>query len=209
MHNSPKPTREQFDAYQAMFAYFNRELFGGSLPQVVLNFSRHARSLGFFAPQRWERRGAADERSHEISLNPDTLTARDPRDVASTLVHEMVHLWQEVAGTPARRGYHNREWAEKMERVGLMPSNTGTPGGQRVGQRMTHYIIEGGAFALAFAKMPERALLPWQSGASSLVKPKMDPSKAKYTCPGCACNVWGKAGLSLICGACVRPYAQV
>jgi hypothetical protein len=40
-----------------------------------------------------------------------------------------------------RGGYHDRVWGAKMEEVGLMPSNTGLPGGKKNGQQMTHYII--------------------------------------------------------------------
>jgi len=35
-----------------------------------------------------------------------------------------------------------------MESIGLMPSDTGEPGGKRTGQRMSDYPIEGGAFYL-------------------------------------------------------------
>ncbi len=51
--NSTDPTNAQFAAYRAMWAYFNTVLFGGALGDVILNFSRLARSLGFFAPERW------------------------------------------------------------------------------------------------------------------------------------------------------------
>ena len=37
-------------------------------------------------------------------------------------------------------GYHNAEWASKMESVGLVPSTTGAPGGARVGQAVSHYV---------------------------------------------------------------------
>jgi hypothetical protein len=61
-------------------------------------------------------------------------------------VHEMVHHWQAHRGDPRRGRYHNHEWADRMEARGLMPSHTGEPGGRRVGQRVTHYIIAGGRF---------------------------------------------------------------
>jgi hypothetical protein len=48
-----------------------------------------------------------------------------------------------------RGGYHDRVWGAKMEEVGLMPSNTGLPGGKKNGQQMTHYIIRGGRFQKA------------------------------------------------------------
>ena len=204
-----EPTREQFDAYRGMFDYFNQALFTGEPPAVVLNFSRHARTNGFFAPERWEHR-SGEGRTHEISLNPDTLGERDPRAVASTLVHEMVHLWQHVHDPPPRKGYHDHAWASKMDSVGLVPSSTGAPGGRRVGQRMTHYVEEGGRFAQAFDVMPEALLLPWRSapiGPGRGAEPKKrDPSKVKYACPGCCTNAWGKVGLNLICGDCGETF---
>src|SRR5437879_6486185 len=155
VRSKPRPTPEQIRAYQTMYDHFNGTLFKGALPDVILNFSRRARSRGFFAPRRWCKYENASI-THEISLNPD-LRDRDPREVASTLVHEMLHLWQMEYGSPSRAGYHNSEWADKMESIGLMPSRTGEPGGKRVGQSMTHFIIEGGLFAQVYQRLPESA----------------------------------------------------
>lgn len=197
------PTDAQFAAFRAMYDYFNARLFDGALQPVLLNFSRKANTLGFFAPLRWERAGEA---THEISLNPAYLKLRDPRETASTLVHEQAHCWQQQYGTPGRRGYHNEEWAAKMEAVGLMPSSTAAPGGKRVGYKVSHYIIEGGPFAVAYAEMPTEYLLPWQcgevtAGARGTARPRK-ASKVKFTCLGCEANAWGRPGLSLVCGDC-------
>jgi hypothetical protein len=205
------PTEAQFSAFRSMFDYFNVALFGGALPSVFLNFSRAANTLGFFAPLRWEREG---ETKHEISLNPAYLKLRDPRQVASTLVHEMVHHWQQEFGKPGRGGYHNAEWANKMEAVGLMPSTTAAPGGKRTGDKCSHYIIEGGAFARAYDAMPAEYLLPWvcgeANGAAAVGKKKpRTPSKVKFTCPECEANAWGCPNLALICGVCEEPMVAV
>lgn len=216
-----KPTRKPaakeavtdslFAAYKAMYDHFNQALFGGKLLPVVLNFSRHANSRGFFAPERWE---AGDAVTHEISLNPTYLMSCGARETASTLVHEMVHCWQQEHGTPGRKGYHNEQWAKKMDEVGLAPSHTGAPGGKRTGYQMTHYIVEGGAFAEAFEAMPKGCRLPWLcserkgivEGAAGTdddgAEPKKPSSKVKFTCPTCRCNAWGKPSLKLICGEC-------
>ncbi len=61
-----------------------------------------------------------------------TLFADSLPDTLSTLVHEMCHVWQHH--TPAKKcrgGYHDRVWGAKMEEIGLMPSNTGLPGGKK------------------------------------------------------------------------------
>jgi hypothetical protein len=193
------PTRSQFGAYCAAYDYFNHALFDGKLRRCMLNFSRKTRRvLGFFAPQRWEHSGV---RAHEISLNPDLLY-RPTLDVMSTLCHEMAHGWQEEFGQPSRSGYHNAEWARKMEEIGLMPSHTGKPRGRRTGQQMSHYVIEGGAFQQAFQSMPCEHLLPWQSGCIAESR-RGDRNKVTYLCPGgCGAKVWGRPHLSIACGVC-------
>src|SRR6516225_9588180 len=104
------------------------------------------------AHEKFSHRTGNEARS-EIALNPATFRGRTDREIASTLLHEMVHLWQYYFGKPPRKGYHNREWGDKMESLGLMPSEDGQPGGKRTGQRVTHYIIEGGPFACEWAKL--------------------------------------------------------
>jgi hypothetical protein len=211
--NSTDPTNAQFAAYRAMWAYFNTVLFGGALGDVILNFSRLARSLGFFAPERW--RDAGDQVTHEISLNPAHLKRDNAKDAASTLVHEMAHLFRHGQPNPPRNGYHDRQWADKMESLGLMPSSTAAPGGARVGYRMSHYIIPGGAFERAFEQMPPACQLPWTCGIDDEARGKGGDKKAKkakkeaarkvkvkYSCPDCELNVWGRAGLHLRCEDC-------
>jgi hypothetical protein len=48
-----------------------------------------------------------------------------------------------------RRNYHNKEWAVKMREVGLIPTDTGQPGGKDTGQKVTHVIEPGGRFEQA------------------------------------------------------------
>jgi len=95
-----------------------------------------------------------------------------------------------------------------MDELGLTPSSTGAPGGDRVGYRMSHYIVEGGSFARTFDAMPREHILPWtcwEPQGTGKGKPKPRPSKLKYTCPSCAANAWGKPGLLLRCGQCDEP----
>lgn len=198
------PTKTQFTAYEQMFQYFNQRLFSGRLPVCLLTFSRRAKARGFFAPKRWQHDYSANKVRHEISLDPESLRTREPIDVASTLVHEMVHLWQQESGNPSRSGYHNAEWAEKMDQVGLTPSTTGKPGGHRVGQAVSHFIEPDGRFAQAFAEMPSECVLPW----SREPEYRGGRNKVKYSCPGCGTNVWGAPGLAIVCGHCHGPFFE-
>jgi len=204
----PSPTRVQYGSYNDAFDYFNHELFAGTLSACLLSFSRKARAAGFFSAERWSSRDG-QETMHEISLNPDLL-ARPPIEIMGTLVHEMVHLWQQEHGTPSRSTYHNVEWADKMEQVGLMPSDSGQPGGKRTGQRMTYYVIIDGPFQRAFEAMPAEHLLPWISG-QPLGGVRTSPGrrdKVPYECPGCRSKVWGRAGLELNCTPCGHGFVR-
>lgn len=201
----PPPTLEQFQAYQSAWAYFNTALFDGDLAPCLLNFSRHRGSNGFFTANRWQR---GDQKIHEISLNPDQLL-RPAQESMGTLVHEMVHQWQQDHGEPPRKSYHDAEWANKMEEVGLIPSDTGEPGGHRTGQRMSHYVEPGGKFDLAFRRMPREALLPWQSGCNAEPTPSPRAKKVKLKCPECGMAIWTlatDAGRDVECGDCGERF---
>jgi hypothetical protein len=86
---------------------------------------------------------------HEIAMNPAYFHLGDTESF-QTLVHEMAHLWRHLHGKRNRKGghgapgYHDAVWADRMEAMGLMPSDTGKPGGKRTGYHMGDYAIEGG-----------------------------------------------------------------
>ena len=149
------PTTETYQELQTAFDYFNAALFGDVMPNCLITLQRHKRTLGYYSEQRFIAHDGIT-RVDEIALNPAYFAVLTIEDTLSTLVHEMVHLWQFHHGNPSRKGYHNREWSEKMEAIGLMPSHTGRAGGKKVGQHMDHYIIQGGPFSVACEKLLTR-----------------------------------------------------
>ena len=95
-------------------------------------------------------------------MNPMYFQDRLVAETLSTLVHEMVHLWQHHHGKPGRGGYHNKEWAGKMKQVGLYPSDTQAEGGKETGDRMSHYILPSGPFTGAMDDLERRGfIIPW------------------------------------------------
>lgn len=192
------PTAEQYTNLQLAYNYFNEQLFDSKLSDCLITLRSHGkRTLGLFHAEQWQH---GDDLCHEIALSPAHLR-RPLQDVFGTLVHEMCHLWQQDHGKPSRGGYHNKEWGGKMKDVGLYPSNTGEPGGKEVGQQMTHYFIEGGAFLASMEAMPDEIKLPW-IGVEPATKKKATPSKFRYGCPNCDAVAWGKADLLILCGVC-------
>ena len=236
MMSAPTPTAQQFTAFEHAYDYFNQVLFDGQLPGVILNLSRKSKAMGFIAPFRWRTAQSTpfgQGTVHELSINPEIL-CMSLIDVYSTLVHEQCHIWQYEFGTPSRIGYHNKEWADKMESVGLIPSSTGLPGGHKTGQAMSDYPEDGGRFLQALNDMPEAYKLPFVSvegdilvqlmairedspsptgagrpeGGYVPLSPPTRKNKTKYTCR-CGTNVWGKPELHLICGDCSETFQEV
>ena len=161
MTTNKPPTEDMYLFIQYAYKYFNQKLFNDQLPPCLLTLQRKNNVLGYFHSKRFinsENKNITDE----IALNPCFFATRSMEATLSTLVHEQVHLSQNHYGNPGRRGYHNREWGTKMKEIGLFPSNTGQAGGKETGEKMSHYIIYGGAFDIAYrALFKEEAQIPW------------------------------------------------
>lgn len=138
------PTDEAYHELQLAYDYFNTRIFEGDLPPCLITLQREANTYGYFSRERFVRRDG--KLTDEIAMNPRYFARTDVTEIMQTLVHEMIHLWQFHRGKPSRKGYHNKEWAAKMEEIGLMPSSTGEPGGAKTGQKMADYVIAGGLF---------------------------------------------------------------
>lgn len=192
---SKNVTEKTYASLMAAYDHFNRELFNGTLPFCMITLQRKSKAYGYFAPQRFKH-GKQD--TDEIALNPSMLHLGN-RETFSTLAHEMAHLWQQHFGKPSRNGYHNAQWGVKMKEIGLYPSSTGQPGGKEKGQKVSHYIVKGGAFDIANAKFKCEPLIieNWDEQK----KKNKKSNKSKYEC-GCGTRAWAKPQTSLICGEC-------
>ena len=91
-----------------------------------------------------------------------------------------------------------------MHAVGLIPSDTGAPGGKETGQKVSHYIAGGGPFDKACTDLIRQgfAVRYVELWSDPEARKKKAASKTKYTCPACGLNAWGKPDISLICGDC-------
>lgn len=242
--NNTTPTGQFYATLETAYDWFNQALFKGRLPAVLLTVQRGQSFMGYFSADRWT--SGQGQRCHELAINPSYMPHRSLLDAFETLVHEQAHCWQQQFGQPGRRGYHNREWANKMESLGLMPSSTGRPGGRRTGECMSDYPLAHGRFIQACQQLlQERQFtFPWadryarvsqiqnldhhiqeclsnmeSEQAGQLISPlnqlmptadiiditasaRVNKNKVKYTCPQCGANVWGRAGLGIICQPC-------
>lgn len=217
------PTAQAYAELQSAFDHYNKELFGGDLPHCLITMQREKRTYGYFSSERFVHRHDKSK-TDEIAINPSYFAVVPLLEILQTLVHEMVHAWQFHLGKPSRVGYHNREWADKMEAIGLMPSSTGQPGGARTGQKMADYAIPGGPFMIATdALMTQDFRISWldrhpaiaptgsvsiggEDGDGDDLADVLQPAtgnrsnRVKFRCPSCGAQAWGKPTLRVLCG---------
>jgi len=161
-----KPTKEFYALFDFMHEYFNRELFGNALKSVMITVTRK-NSMGYYSPERWIKETKIS--SDEIAINPTYFNQFPLIEILQTMVHEMCHQWQHHHGKPSVN-YHNKEFANKMTSIGLMPSDTGKEGGAKTGPTMADYPIESGLFVKAANKFTkeDKFKLLWFDRISSI-----------------------------------------
>jgi predicted SprT family Zn-dependent metalloprotease len=186
------------------YEVFNKKFFESKLPSCIITLQRRNNCAGYFAPQRFVGKVKKSNVIDEIALNPDAF-GRTDKEILSTLAHEMVHLWQAHFGLKqSRMAYHNKEWGNKMEEIGLVPSHNGAVDGKKTGQKMTHYIAKEGPFAVLVKEITGKYRIEWQSRVDleGSKKKKVDSSKRKFVCPECEQKAWAKETAHLVCGDC-------
>lgn len=159
---SSNPTRETYAELEKAYDFFNQALFEGRLHSCLITLQRQHDTFGYFSANQFVSRDAKS--AHEIALNPSYFAIRPIPETLSVLVREMVTLDQVLHSKNKlpRRRYRNREWADMCEAIGLMPSDTGLPGGKRVGDNVQTYIIAGGPFDNACTQLvDEKFTLSW------------------------------------------------
>ena len=112
------PTALTYTSLRNAYDFLNQELFSGSLPPCLITMQRHKGAYGFFSGERFANATNPQDITDEIALNPLHFATRKPQEVFATLTHEMTHLWQNHFGKPPRKGYHDRQWPRKCERLG-------------------------------------------------------------------------------------------
>jgi hypothetical protein len=212
------PTEAAYDELQQAYQYFNRVLFDGDLPPLLLTLQRkEQRVRGYYSPNRFAKASHDQfvdvlQTTDELALNPQHFGG-DPLVVLSTLVHEMAHVWRRrVECSPGRMGYHDLKWGTKMKTIGLHPSNTGAPGGRETGYQMNHFIVEGGPFHLAASRLIDEGFsFSWadrvKKGQSPTPQASLNGNRSnrlRFVCPTCFGKAWAKPAMQLMCGACTQ-----
>lgn len=174
-------------------------LFGKDLKKAVITIQsngRKANVLGWFWADRWSNK---ENLYPEINLSAEFLK-RDSTEIAHTLIHEMVHLWnwQNDIKDCNINGYHNKKFLKACEEIGLGVEEKGSKG-----YNMT-FVTPEIKDVIEAAKVDESAFRIFREIAET--KTKAGTRMKKWTC-GCTV-IRCATDLEATCGACDNEFVE-
>lgn len=182
--------KDIIETLQLWAGRFNEE-FKLEIPEVSLAIdSLRCTTLGHF---RYGHNGFGLK--GEIALNIRYLFGqREAWEVLGTLLHELLHAWQQAHGKPGKGNYHNREFRDKAKSLGLLIDKRGVTG----------YAAES-----LFKDMLRRfdVVVPFFEVPLPRVRDKGNSKLKKWSC-GCF-NVWcAKPDLDARCMKCGQRFRR-
>ena len=199
---SLKPVIEELES---LFSKFNTRIFAGKLEQPVITVSPdHTRgAYGWCTGWKAWQNGTENGGFYEINLCAEYLN-RPFEETCSTLIHEMVHLWnlQEGVQDTSRSGtYHNQKFKTAAEDTGALTVEKGA----KYGWHITKLSPDGEAFVKGLGK-----------NGFSLVRPKVPSLKGssskqssrKYVCPCCGAIIRATKEVRVICADCDIEFVE-
>lgn len=108
--------------------------------------------------------------NHEITLNTRHLRTASVSDILDTLLHELLHEWQDLHGKPGKHNYHNRQFIEKAASYGLLVDKHGHSLGVTPGpftELLAKYVVD---------------TIPLPKPAEPILKPAAETKMKKWVC---------------------------
>lgn len=184
----------------------NQVLFNNELPEVVITMNTRGNRKGvlgwFTVNEAWT---SGENEFHEINIVPEAMN-RDFMEIMTTLIHEMVHLYNHVNGikdTSRGNAYHNKRFLKSAEEHGFEYLHDAPD--SRIGysaitltkqtQNMIKFWnIDKTAFTIArkefgTGKKKKSNIIKWQCGCGTIVRTSKD-------------------GLNAFCGDCGTKFEK-
>ena len=216
---SLKPVLEQLES---LFSRFNERFYNGELQRPVITvspdttkgaygwctawkaWSTKEKMLDFSKATPEELEAMKDEGFYEINICAEHLS-RPFDQIAETLLHEMVHLYnlQEGVQDTSRGGtYHNKKYKAATETHGLTVEKDA-----KYGWAKTKLNEEAQAFVDSLQDRKFQLYRkPTLTGLGG--KSKTKQSTRKYVCSVCGCIIRATKEVHVICGDCGVEFEE-
>lgn len=196
---------------EKMYRQLNADKFNNELEEPVITIQSTPRAYGHVTCGRvWKSK---DCQRYELNIGAGTLD-RPIENVVSTLLHEMVHIYNLMNGIQdCSRGntYHNKKFKDKAESVGLVIDHD-TKYGWTItspSDELILYICEKGWTDIMmnrgeFTRVSVGTATGNKGTDSGRPAPpaKRPSSTRKYICPCCGMSVRATKIVNILCGDC-------
>lgn len=200
------------------FSKLNKSLFDNELPEpaiLIQNRGNKKRVLGWCSVEEIWINKQEHEKRYEINLVAEAMS-RPLYELMSTLLHEMVHLYNLVNGikdTSRNCTYHNKQFKESAEMHGLSIEYD-----KEIGWSLSSLTDSTKKLVDSF-KLNEKAFylsridpyMDIEGGdeeGKEKRKTKVKSSTRKYVCPGCGAIIRAAKDINVICGVCMVRFEK-
>lgn len=185
---------------QASFNAINRDFYNGELEKVIITV-KEGKKKGAFGwienAKNWKQNGTD---RHEINISADYLGERTVRQTITTLMHEMVHLYNLQNGIKdtTRSGiYHNKNFKKTAEEHGLQVEQVDQIGWSRTTatEETAKWIEEN---------IPIKSFNVYKQTTEKITTTGTKPKQSyrKYICPKCGLIVRATKDCRISCMQC-------
>lgn len=190
-----------------LFEVFNEKYFDSQLCRPVITVSPQGKESVFGWCTSWKAWKGEGEGYYEINVCAEHL-ARPFKEVAETLLHEMVHLYNVQNGVKdtSRSGtYHNKEFKMVAEQHGLTVSKD-----EKYGWCVTHLNEDSEEETQNFMNfIGKESFSLYREGETKEEKEKKGGSNSiKYVCPMCGAIIRATKKVRVICADCDVEFLE-
>jgi len=189
------------------YDFINERLFNmpEDRPQITIQTKGKMNAYGWFVTSKcWKEH---DKQYYEINICAEYLD-RPIRDVAGTMIHEMVHFLNvNIQRQDCSRGgtYHNKVFKEAAESHGLTVTKEGKIGWGRtalneVGEKLVKDAIVNGILPADSISLNRIPLIKAQGAKQNHIR--------KYVCPICGAIIRASKEVNVICEDCDEKFIE-
>lgn len=203
-NNSLKPVIEKLER---LFSIMNERFYSGKLEKPIITVSPDTTKGAYgwcTSWKAWKKENEDDENDgyYEINICAEYLS-RPFEQVAETLLHEMVHLFnlqQGIQDTSRSGTYHNKKFKEAAEQHGLICESSGKYGYSKT-------MLNGDA-ATFINQYQEKKFELFRKPIPKIKGKSKSQSSRKYVCPDCGCIIRATKEVHVICADCNVEFEE-
>lgn len=192
-----------------IFDLLNDAFFENTLSRPIITIQSTPRAYGHYTPfDAWSIDGEKGMR--EINIGAGTL-ARPIENVVATLLHEMVHFYNDLNGVKdTSRGatYHNKNFRDAAEARGLIITHHPTYGWSitEPSEELLSFCIDNGLTEIRLCRQDFETFRvsggSTHAGNGAFVPTGKKTSTRKYLCPCCGMSVRATKTVRVMCLDC-------